>query len=358
MEIPVLPPDVNESAVTFTPTEDGIRFGLAAIKNVGEGAAQSIVESRIEHGPSTTLFEFCDRLDLRAVNRRVVESLIASGALDTPEGHRAQQLAGLELALKNAQKTQEDRERGQISLFDLGNGVNEIEQLNLPEAEEWTEMEALTRERELLGFYVSSHPLHSYARDLKAFARPLAELPEQGDGMHMRVGGLITRISTLTDRRGQPFAFATLEDLSGKGDVAFFAEAYAAHKELIQPNQAVMVEGQVSERNSRLSINAAQVTPLAQARERLTKAVNLALPYEEVKPNLLIELKQLLERYLGDCELLLHLKNGGEKDAVVRSRTIKVSPCDELLHQVDALIGPKRIWLTAERQVQLKVAQD
>ena len=357
MGIPILPPDINESALNFTPTEDGIRFGLAAIKNVGEGAAQSVVENRIEHGPSTTLFEFCDRLDLRSVNRRVIESLVAAGALDSLEGHRAQRMAGLDLALKSAQKIQEDRERGQISLFDLGGGINEIEKLSLPEVEEWHEMDMLTRERELLGFYVSSHPLHSYARDLKAFTRPLAELDQQQDGMQIRVGGLITRLSTLTDRRGQPIAFATLEDLSGKGDVAFFSDTYAAHKELIQPNQIVLVEGQVSDRNGRLSVNATQATPLTDARQRLTKAVNLALPYEKVQPNLLLELKQVMERYLGNCELLLHLKNGGEKDAVVRSRTIRVRPCDELLREVDALIGPKRTWLTAERQIQLGVAQ-
>ena len=127
---------------------------------------------------------------------------------------------------------------------------------------------------------------------MRAFTRPLAELEQQQDGAQIRVGGLITRLSTLTDRRGQPIAFATLEDLSGKGDVAFFSDTYAAHKELIEPNQIILVEGQVSARNGRLSVNATQATPLTDARQRLTKAVNLVLPYEEVQPNLLLELNR------------------------------------------------------------------
>ena len=353
MEIPVLPPDVNESAVTFTPTEDGIRFGLGAIKNVGAGAAQSIVDRRIAEGACKTLFEFCDRLDLRAVNRRVVESLIAAGSLDSLQGHRAQQLEGVELALKSAQKVQGERERGQISLFDQGEDNDlaaEVDQRSLPEVEAWSENEQLAKERDLLGFFLSSHPLSRYTRDLKTFAQPLAELTQDQDGGPIRVGGLINRVSTFTDRRNQPFAFVTLEDLSGKGDVAFFAEAYASHSQLLQQDQVILVEGRVTSRNGRLSIQAEKAAPMDQVRDKLTKAVNLLLPYEEVESDVLNQLRQVCQRYEGECELRLHLQNGGDKDAIVRSRTIRVAPCDELLSEVDALIGPRRAWLTAERQ--------
>ena len=348
MEIPVLPPDVNESTLNFTPTDEGIRFGMAAIKNVGEGAAQNIVDVRVEGGAFGDLFEFCERIDLHAVNRRVIESLIAAGALDGLEGHRAQQFEALDLALRAAQRAQDERERGQISLFEVGNGNGgaEMERLELPEVEEWNETDQLARERELLGFYISSHPLNPYLRDLKSFGTSLSELENQQAGYQMRVGGLITRISKLHDRRGQPFAFITLEDMQGKGDVAFFSEVYAAHQELLEQDQVIMIEGRVTERNGRLSLQAEKAMPLEQAREQLTKAVNLSLPYEEVEQEMLAELKRLCERYIGDCELLLHLKNGGEKDAVVRSRSIRVKPCDELLHGIDGLIGPKRTWLT------------
>jgi len=349
MEIPVLPPDVNESTLNFTPTEEGIRFGLAAIKNVGEGAAQSIVETRLAGGPFKDLFEFCERIDLHAVNRRVVESLVAAGALDSLEGHRAQQLEVLELALKSAQKAQEERERGQISLFEMGvNGSADVEKRDLPEVEEWTESEKLAHERELLGFYISSHPLKPYVRELKNFATPLGELENQQAGCQVRVGGLIARVSKLHDRRGQAFAFVTLEDMTGKGDVAFFSEAYAAYQGLLEQDRVILVEGRVSERNGRLSLQAEKAVPLEQVREQLTKAVNLAIPYEDVERDMLAELRRLCERHTGECELLLHLKNGGDKDAVVRSRSIRVNPCDELLHAIDILIGPRRTWLTMD----------
>ena len=357
MEIPVLPPDVNKSALNFTPTEDGVRFGLAAIKNVGEGAARGIIDARLQRTPFCSIFDLCERVDLRLVNRRVLESLVASGALDRLEGHRAQQFAAVEFALKSAQKVQEERERGQISLFDLaGSGSNDVEQHALPEVEAWTDMEQLKRERELLGFYISGHPLSRYTQDLHAFTTPLAGFDQHQDGAHIRVGGLVTRISTI-ERRGQHFAFATLEDLSGKGEIAFFAESYATHKELLEEGRALLVEGRVSARNGRLSLQAIRAMPLEQAREALTRALNLSLPYEAVREEMLTSLRCICERYLGECELLLHLQNGGEKDAIVRSRTIRVKPCDELLREIDALIGPKRTWLTMTvQQAQQAVA--
>ena len=350
MEIPVLAPDVNNSVLHFTPTEDGIRFGLAAIKNVGEGAAQGIVDARLPETPFGSIFDLCERVDLRLVNRRVLESLASSGAMDGLEGHRAQQFGAVETALRSAQKVQEEKERGQISLFGpTGFGGSDIEPIALPEAEEWSETEKLKRERELLGFYLSGHPLSRYAQDLQAFTTPIARLDEQRDGALIRVGGLVTRISTI-DRRGQQFAFATLEDLSGRGDVAFFAEAYGAHRELLEEDRVILVEGRVSARNGRMSLQAASAMPLDQAREVLTRALNLSLPYEAVQEEMLTSLRRICERYLGECELLLHLKNGGQKNAIVRSRTIRVKPCDDLLREIDALIGPKRTWLTMASQ--------
>ena len=349
MGIRVMPPDINQSTLNFTPTDEGIRYGLAAIKNVGEGAAQSMVDTRIADGPFTTLFEFCERIDLRAVNRRVVESLIAAGALDGLEGHRAQKMEALESAFKAAGKAQEAREKGQISLFD-GGGSSELVAQDLPEVEEWSEREKLAKERDLLGFYISSHPLKPYARDLKNFARPLSEIDGQHNGAPLRVGGLVEEVRKLFDRRGNPFAFVTLKDLNDTGDIAFFAEAFANHQQLLVEGETILVEGRVCERNGRLSVQADRALPLKSARAELTKSVTLSLPYQKVGDPLLSRLRHLCERHMGDCELWLQLKNGDEQDKMVRSKTIRVDPCDDLLRGIEELIGPRSTRLEPKMQ--------
>ncbi len=349
MDIRVLPPDINQSTLNFTPTDEGIRYGLAAIKNVGEGAAQSVVDTRIADGPFTTLFEFCERIDLRAVNRRVVESLIAAGALDSLEGHRAQKMEALESAFKAASKAQEAREKGQISLFD-GGGSSELERWDLPEVAEWSEREKLAKERDLLGFYISSHPLKPYARDLKNFARPLSEIDGQHNGAPLRVGGLVEEVRKLFDRRSNPFAFVTLKDLNSTGDIAFFAEAFANHQQLLVEGETILVEGRVCERNGRLSLQADRALLLKSARAELTKSITLSLSYQKVGDPLLSRLRRLCERHMGDCELWLQLKNGDEQDKMVRSKTIRVDPCDDLLRGIEELIGPRSTRLTPKVQ--------
>lgn len=350
MDIPVLPPDVNESAVNFVPTEDGIRFGLAAIKNVGEGAAESIVEGRVNDGPSTDLYGFCESLDLRAVNRRVVEALISAGGLDAFEGHRAQLLGALDMALRNAQNVQEERGRGQFNLFGGDSSAPAVQQqLLLPEVEPWTETEQLAQERSLLGFYVSSHPLNRFERDLRMFATPIVDVLEGNDGEAVRIGGLISRISTSTDRRGNPIAFVTLEDLKGKTDIVFFADPFAASRELVVNDRVILVEGRLNERNGVMSILADSAIGLEEARERLTRAVNVALPADALREDLLSELRSICEQHTGRCDLVIHLKGADEmeQDTHIRSRSIRVNPCDELLSSVKALEGSTETWLTA-----------
>jgi len=157
-------------------------------------------------------------------------------------------------------------------------------------------------------------------------------------------------VRKLYDKRGQAFAFVTLEDMGGKGDVAFFSEAFASFESLLEEDSVIMVEGRVSERNGRLSLQAEKAMPLDGIREKMTKAVNVQLLYEEVDDELLQNLRAHCSRYEGDCELLLHLKNGREKDVIIRSRTVRVNPCDELLQGLDDMLGNVSASLTAKIQ--------
>ena len=348
MDIPVLAPDVNQSAVNFTPTPDGIRFGLSAVKNVGEGAAHAIVDARVESGPFEDLFELCQRIDLKAVNRRVIESLIAAGAIDRTETHRAQMLEGLDLVLKNAQIVQEQKIRGQISLFEhASDEIAQIGKPTLPSTTPWDQTKCLERERELLGFYVSSHPLHLYTQDLRYFATPINELENLSDGSPVRIGGLINRVSTSTDRRGQNIAFATIEDEANKIDIVLFSDAYSRFRELVEEGQVILAEGRVSRRNGNLGMQTESLIPLADARQKLTKAVHVTLNLDMDCSDVLERLRTLFQEHEGNCEVMIHLKNGEEKNTVVRSRSIRVNPSDELLRAVGNLLEPENSWLTA-----------
>ena len=219
--------------------------------------------------------------------------------------------------------------------------------------EEWSETELLAHERELLGFYLTSHPLSRYAQDLRFFTQPLSEIDNRRDGETVRVGGLVNRVSTSTDRRGQPIAFITLEDLSGSADVVFFSHACAQNRHLIEPDQAILIEGRLSRRNGSMGLQAESALPLSEAREKLTKALHVSLPLETIEAAILERLRCLCVEHSGKCEFLIHLRNGGDRDAVVRSRSIHVNPCDELLAEVDRLIEPERSWLTAKSPVPL-----
>ncbi len=351
MEIPVLPPDVNESSVNFVPSDLGIRFGLAAIKNVGAAAAGSIVDGRGEHGPAKDLYEFCERLDLGAVNRRVVESLIAAGACDSLGGHRAQLLEALERAMRNAQAVQDERRRGQISLFGGDSALEMEHQPALPDVPEWTETERLSNEKELLGFYVSSHPLTRFEKDLAYFATSLLEIDGRQDGDPVRVGGLVSRVSPSSDRRGKAMAFVTLEDLSGKAEVVFFSDAYDRCRDLVVQDAVVLVEGRLNRRNGVMTVQAEGAAPMDQGRERLTRSVNVDLPYEAVSDQLLADLRRLCGEHRGKCDLVVHLRGApaapGGREPVVRSRSLRVNPTDELLQAMGRLAGLERARITA-----------
>ncbi len=348
-KIEVLPPDVNESERDFTPVAEGIRFGLAGVKNVGEGAIESILAARRAEGPFQGLHDFTRRIDGRRVNRRVAESLVKCGAFDSFHENRAALWAGLDAALETGAAAQRDREIGQESLF--GDAADElIGPTELPAAAPWTDQERLGYEKEVLGFYVTGHPLEQHLPALGRFTDTSATTAAEWVGREVRVGGLITGLRETRTRRGQTMAFGTIEDLEGGFELVIFSEPYATHRELLRgalasgadASQAALpliVTGTLESADPpKLLLR--DVFELAQAEERLAARVHIRIRAEEASRDRLTALGDVLSDHAGDCSVLLHLMIPGESETVMAlpdSRAVDPSPA--LRRAVDGLFG-------------------
>ena len=225
-DITILPPDVNESDKVFSARDEEIIFGLVAVKNVGGGAIECILEER-KNGPFYSLFEFCERVDLRKVNRRVLESLIKCGAFDSMGSPRSQMFIGLDEALDYGQRIQREKNDPQMGLFDVSNAQVEINRPSLPDIEEWEEKEKLAYEKESLGFYISGHPLNRYDKILDKFTTTdTLTLKESPDKCGVRIGGMVRSNKTIRTKKGDPMSFILLEDRSGSVEVIVFPAVY------------------------------------------------------------------------------------------------------------------------------------
>ncbi|MGB6289357.1 MAG: DNA polymerase III subunit alpha, partial [Desulfobulbales bacterium] len=247
-EIEVLPPDINESDKDFTVVEDRIRFGLAAVKNVGEAALDSIIEERLADGPYTSLEDFCCRVDLRRVNRRVLESLIKAGAFDSLGLKRSQLFAILDQALEQGQAAQRDRLSGQISLFAVMDSEDEQQhtKIEIPSIPDWTDQEKLSFEKETVGFYLTGHPLDDYREDILSVTDTnLSEKKEWAEGQSLRVGGLIREIKNRKTKKGDPMAVIVMEDIAGTVEVVVFPELYSRCASILHNDTPVVIEGWV-----------------------------------------------------------------------------------------------------------------
>lgn len=345
MGIQVLPPDVNESQAGFTVVPEGIRFGLGAIKNVGIAVIKAIVKAREKEGKFKNIFDFCERVDQRYLNKRTIESLIMAGATDSLAGHRAQLITVLEQALEGAQTIQADRQRGQTSLFENLS----VQEKELPDIPPWSESQMLADEKKMLGFYVSGHPLEKYQQDLQAFAtHRIGELSELEDGTAVVVGGIITKLKKTTDRKGKPMAFATLEDFSGATEVLVFSDSYEKFRSLVVTDQLVMAEGRVSiqdRETEKPKVVVTRLLPLAKGRSEYAKVVNIAVSGVGLEEQPLRELRDLLGDHQGKCRVVIHLEGNTGKKFAIRSKNLLVSPSDKLLSKLRDTSVVGKIWL-------------
>jgi len=347
--IEVLQPDVNESGVYFEPAGDSkaIRFGLAAIKNVGEIAVQSILSARKDGGRFKSLSDLCERVETRTVNRKVLEALTKCGACDSLKQSRAAMFASIDRALARAAGIQSDKQKGQSSLFGA------LEDKAAPKAEEenhlpeWPQHELLAYEKELLGFYVTGHPLTPFAPILKKYALAttamLAELPNRG---MTRIGGLVAAVQNgVSKKSGKPYMMVTLEDLEGSVQILCMNENYDKYRSLLQPNKAVLVIGEVNNGDERPKIFPQEILPLEDAPKKFTRQVHLRLKAAHLQPEQLGSVRELIAEHPGKCPLFLcFMQPGGELVFVETNDRFAVTPSLKLQHEADARFGEETYY--------------
>jgi DNA polymerase-3 subunit alpha len=338
--IAVLPPDINYSDKAFNVYGDKIRFGLVAVKNVGEGAIEAIIESRGDDSFSS-LFDFCERVDLKKVNKRVVESLIKCGAFDSTGANRSQMMAALEDALDYGQRVQKERLDPQIGLFDGTVNPQVINAPALPEIEEWSENQRLVFEKESLGFYISGHPLRRYEDLIDKFTNANAiSIKELKNGGAVRIGGLIRNIKIIKTKRGDLMAFVTIEDLHGAVEATVFSRVYASVSELLVEDNSVLIQGQIQKDEQSVKILAEKVVAMDKAEETWTASIHFNLEISRTDREALAKLHEILKKHSGGCRAYLHLRSPENTDAIVAlPDSLKLKAGGALTREVNELLG-------------------
>lgn len=340
--IEILPPDINESEMDFTVCDQKIRFGLAAVKNVGEGAIESILQVREEGGPFRSLFDFCNRVDLRKVNKRVIESLIKCGAFDSTGAKRSQMMFVLDDAVELGQKAQKDRLNGQFSLFDDHfSKVDNSQPIPFPEMEEWKEGILLTYEKESLGFFITGHPLDKYESVLNRFTNTdTVRIQELNDREIVRIGGIVRDLKLHKDRKGEQMAFLTLEDLNGFVEVTLFSSLYARVSSLVEAEEPILIEGRVSKDENSVKILAETLIPIEKAEEVFTSSIHFKLNVTVLKRETLEELRSILKEHPGTCRAYIHLIVPQKTETVIAlPESFRLNPARELIQATNLLLG-------------------
>ena len=352
LKIEVDPPDVNISSTNFRPVNHKtISFGLNAIKNVGTKALDQIVESRDKHGKFDSLFDFTANVSLKSVNRKVLESLNMAGALDGLEGNRAQKYAVIETALKYGQTIQENKARNQVDLFGASsaNGQDTSMVPSLPQAEEWSEAQLLEKEKEVLGMYLSGHPLLKYAEDLEEFSNfDFTDNIEQRNGSKVRVGGSICDVKMHFDRKNNQMAFFKLDCLGGQAEILAFSDTFAKYKDLIKNDSVVFISGKPTDETdfSELKMIADDIVNVEKAREIYSKNVNIRIEPDQMSPTDVDALLNMAKEHVGGCGLMFHMASERGKQQRIYAHNVKVSAHSSFLKKLRDTYGKQNVWVS------------
>ncbi|PLX95234.1 MAG: DNA polymerase III subunit alpha, partial [Desulfuromonas sp.] len=324
-------------------SEDSMRFGLGAVKGVGAAALDSILEVRKEE-TFESLHDFCERVDLRKVNKKVIEALVKCGAFASLGGKRSQYIAVLEEVMEGAQKLQKEKALGQESLF----GAEEIVVApgghghgQLPEMDEWAENVLLSFEKEALGFYITGHPLARHADAIKRFATcDSAGLVDRADKEEVRICGIVAGMKELMTKKGDRMAFVTLEDLSGSVEVVVFPETFAQASEELKGEEPLLASGTLDVGEETVKLMATEILTLREVKERLTRRVRFRLTTPGLDEDQLRSLRTVMERHRGNCESVIHLVIPNRSETVIAlPEELKVAANDEIMDDTEKLFG-------------------
>ncbi len=347
MNIEILPPDVNESVYDFSVTDKGIRFGLGAVKNVGKGAIESILEAREKYGKFNTLFDLCKYLNLRLVNKKVLESLIQSGTMDSIEGNRAQQMAILNKAIQLSQTQQQREEMGQTSIFESDSSQSDFYP-ELPQMEPWPQGEKLRKEKELLGFYKSGHPLLKFEDEINAFANPvIEEITAIENGQPVRICGIITDVKNMFDKKDKPMAFFTIEDFSGNIRAVVFSRIFEKFRSLIKVDKIVAILGTFNRRDGRDagSVLVSEIIPVEEARLKFTKRLLMNIPNLEKENDQIDRVKMVFDQYPGSIPVYMKIMTPDKNQITLKSKKYRINPKRDLITDLRTILGQENVWI-------------
>lgn len=345
MGLAVKPPDVNRCGYEFAPLDDQtILYGLGAIKGLGESAIEAVIAARAE-GPFEDLFDFCRRTDLRKVNRRSLECLIRSGAMDALGSHRAALMASLDQALQSATQYVRDAGAGQTDMF--GRAVAVVPRPSEVSVAEWDEDQRLAGEKETLGLYLTGHPIERYQEELaKIVHSSIAQLrPSEKD--EITVAGLVVGVRTLMTRKGDRMAFVTLDDRTGRIELAVFSELYHAKRELLSKDDLLVVRGSVSvdEYSGGFRMTADEIYSMDEARQRFARKLVIELDEDGVSDTLLAQLREALTPRPGRCPVVVNYHRRDAEAEIAFGEDWWVDPTETVLRRLGKIAGDSRVHL-------------
>jgi len=343
MGINVLPPDINESQKDFSISGENIRFGLAAVKNVGEAAIESIIAMR-QDAKFTSFIDFLSRVDLRKVNKRVMESLIKCGSFDSLGYKRSQLMACYEEAMNEAQRKQKEILSSQSSFFDeFDSGAMENNNggsFKMPDIPEWDHKELLSLEKETLGFYITGHPLHGYADKLKLVTNTdSSSINTKRDKDTITIAGVISSLNERPTRRKDIMCNVVLEDLQGSVNIIFWADTYKKHYDLLHADEPIVVQGMIDVGDESLKIIAQDVISLAKSLENPYKQIRFMVDADKISPENIASFCNAMKKYHGKYDSYIHIVNGKSETIVYLGEQLRLDINDKLKREADRILG-------------------